>query len=291
MEDKTVAVALSEIDSNSPNVWDQILLSWDLQQGAYLEFREERFEFMIQTIDDYLAEETEKAFTVLDLGTGPGSLAIRLLDRFEHVRVIAIDSDPLLLEIARNATAKYGDRCVVLDADFRDPSWVKQVEAIGFSKARAAVSTTALHWLSPTVFTSTIRLSGQLMSDGAIFLNGDHMMYELAQPTLASLAKKDQDRAQEEAIQNPNTVLWEQWWEEIEKVDVLKNVAEQRRRWLQAAEATWGERHGKALKSISFYKSVFDYAGFAEADSIWQLYNDRILAAFRDESLDSEPEI
>lgn len=282
MADFNSVVVLKDLDAHSEDLWDKILLSWDLQQGAYLEYREQRFEFMIRTIADHLADKADGVFTVLDLGTGPGSLAIRVLEYFDRVRVVAIDSDPLLLKIARETTAKYGDRCVVLEADFRDDSWVGQVEEIGFGKVSAAVSTTALHWLDPSVFSSTAYGVGQLMEDGAIFLNGDHLAYELDQLNLRRLAKADQDRSQAQALKDPSTVLWEQWWEEVEQIDALSEVVEARKEWLKVAEGHWGERKFDRLKSFSFQKSALAHAGFVDVDSIWQRHDDRILVGFRD---------
>jgi SAM-dependent methyltransferase len=83
---------------------------------------------------------------VLDLGSGPGSLAVRLLDRIPAATVIAIDTDPLLLALGR---AGYGDRAGLrfADLDLRAPGWAA---GLGLDRAAdAAVSTTALHWLPP----------------------------------------------------------------------------------------------------------------------------------------------
>ncbi|WP_408914335.1 class I SAM-dependent methyltransferase [Brucella pseudogrignonensis] len=43
-------------------------------------------------------------FSVIDAACGPGSLALRLLERFRRVKVVAVDIDPVLLEIARVAS-------------------------------------------------------------------------------------------------------------------------------------------------------------------------------------------
>jgi hypothetical protein len=61
-------------------------------------------------------------------------------------RVIAIDTDPVLLALGRTA---YGDRDGLrfADVDLRSDGWTG---ALGLDRpADAAVSTTALHWLRP----------------------------------------------------------------------------------------------------------------------------------------------
>ena len=58
----------------------------------------------------------------VDLGSGPGSLAVRLLDRIPGATVVAVDADPLLLALGR---AAYGDRTGLrfADRDLRTPGW------------------------------------------------------------------------------------------------------------------------------------------------------------------------
>src|SRR5262249_61752677 len=103
--------------------------------------REERFTVLIDAVE---AAAGRGDPLVLDLGCGPGSLAVRLLDRMPAARVVAIDADPLLLALGRTA---HGDRPGLhfADQDLRIPGWAGR---LGLSPAAdAAVSTTAPHWL------------------------------------------------------------------------------------------------------------------------------------------------
>jgi trans-aconitate methyltransferase len=61
--------------------------------------REERYTAMLDTLEALLPAR----FTVADLGCGPGSMTQRLAKRFPKAHIIAIDFDPLLQRIGREA--------------------------------------------------------------------------------------------------------------------------------------------------------------------------------------------
>jgi len=92
---------------------------WDAQQEWYMPDREERFTVLIDAVEAGTGRDDP---LVLDLGCGPGSLAVRLLDRMPAARVVAVDTDPLLLALGRGA---YGGRAGLRfeDQDLRHPGW------------------------------------------------------------------------------------------------------------------------------------------------------------------------
>src|SRR5947208_11710863 len=103
--------------------------------------REERFAAMIDAVEVGAGRPDP---LVLDLGCGPGSLAVRLLDRIPAARVVAVDTDPLLLALGR---AAYGGRSGLrfVDQDLRKPGWAP---ALGLDRrAGAAGSPPAPHWV------------------------------------------------------------------------------------------------------------------------------------------------
>src|ERR1700735_1374734 len=116
---------------------------WDRQQEVYMPDREERFTALIDAVE---AGTGRPDPLVLDLGCGPGSLAVRLLDRLPRARVIGIDADPVSLALGQ---AAYSDRpgLRLVDLDLREPGWSARLGLAPPTNADAAVSTTALHWL------------------------------------------------------------------------------------------------------------------------------------------------
>src|SRR5689334_14977601 len=156
---------------------------WDAQQGWYMPDREERFTVLIDAVEAGAGRDDP---LVLDLGCGPGSLAVRLLGRMPAARVVAIDTDPLLLALG---SAAYGDRPGLrfADQDLRVPGWAGRA---GLSRAAdAAVSTTALHWLSAGELRAMYGELATVLRPGGLLLDGDHLLEdEAAAPGLARLA-------------------------------------------------------------------------------------------------------
>src|SRR5215469_681199 len=114
---------------------------WERQQEVYLADREDRFTALIDAVEEAAGRPDP---LVLDIGCGPGSLAVRLLARLPGATVIGIDADPVTLTLGQ---AAYSDvpGLRFADLDLRVPGWPAR---LGLDRAPdAAVSTTALHWL------------------------------------------------------------------------------------------------------------------------------------------------
>ena len=92
---------------------------WDEQQQEHLPDREDRYTALIDAVEEGAGRPDP---LVLDLGCGPGSLSVRLLDRMSAATVVAVDADPLLLALGR---AAYGERARLrfADCDLRTPGW------------------------------------------------------------------------------------------------------------------------------------------------------------------------
>ncbi len=102
-----------------------LLERWDRQQEGYIRQREERYEAMFQLLEDLFWPR--RALHRHRRRCGPGSLGRRLLERFPAARVVALDADVMLLEIARTALAGFADRVRVVECDLTDPGWTERV--------------------------------------------------------------------------------------------------------------------------------------------------------------------
>jgi trans-aconitate methyltransferase len=99
-----------ELDAAAARDWIE---RWDRQQEVYMPDREDRFTALIDAVE---ASAGRPDPLVLDLGCGPGSLAVRLLARLPEATVVAIDADPVTLALGRAAYADLpGLRFVSLD--------------------------------------------------------------------------------------------------------------------------------------------------------------------------------
>ncbi len=107
---------MPELDRDTARDWIE---RWDRQQEESLPDREDRFTALINAVEE-AADRPDPL--VLDIGCGPGSLAVRLLDRLPRATVIGIDADPVSLTLGQ---AAYGGRDGLrfIDLDLRVPGW------------------------------------------------------------------------------------------------------------------------------------------------------------------------
>ncbi|WP_290703899.1 methyltransferase domain-containing protein, partial [Ferroplasma sp. Type II] len=147
--------------------YNEFLSTWESQQNALIEMREQRFSFMMNVIEN----SHSKVDNILDVGCGPGSFTIRLAERFPQARIYSIDYDPVLLRIAKNNVSKYGSRVRILEYDLKGNEWL---HAIDDEKFDAIVSTTALHWIPKPNLKSLYKNFYTILKSGGIFMDGDH---------------------------------------------------------------------------------------------------------------------
>lgn len=69
------------------------------------------------------------ALSVFELGCGPGFLAEALLENCDIARYTLVDFSPAMLKLSRSRLAKYKDRTVFIQADFKKETWTDSVPA------------------------------------------------------------------------------------------------------------------------------------------------------------------
>ncbi len=281
---------MPQLDYTAARAW---INRWDRQQECYLPDREDRFTALIDTVE--VATERPDPL-LLDLGCGPGSLAERLLDRLPGASVVAVDADPLLLALGQAAHGGHAGLRFV-DRDLRNPGWSS---ALGLDQpADAAVSTTALHWLTEEQLRSVYAEVASVLRPGGLLLNGDHFV--LDEPWLARLERGllgAQHRrvagdgagaqpdgmsggahgrsAAEHGAGNGRGENWSQWWAAVAADPAMSELtAERARRWAAA------ERHGTAGGRLDAHVEALEAAGFRQIGTLWQYGENRLLCALR----------
>jgi SAM-dependent methyltransferase len=231
--------------------------------------REERFTALIDAVE---AGVGLPGPLVLDLGCGPGSLAVRLLDRMPQASVVAVDADPLLLGLAR---AAYGGHPGLrfADQDLRAPGWAR---VLGLGRpADAAVSTTALHWIPAAALAGVYRELASVLRPGALFLDGDHLREDEARaPVLARLARALTEREEQRGAAGGMADDWKGWWAAATTDPALAALAAERAR-RQLSE----DHHGDESVLFSEHARALRGAGFTEIGTLWQRGENRILCA------------
>ncbi|MBG0829426.1 methyltransferase domain-containing protein [Planomonospora sp. ID67723] len=237
---------------------------WDRQQEGYLPDREERFTALIDAVEALGRPDP----LVIDLGCGPGSLSARLLERLPGATVVSVDADPLLLGLGRAAYPRL--RFVPLD--LRTPGWT---DSLGLDRpADAAVSTTALHWISESELPKVYAELATVLRPGGLLLNGDHLETDDTTPVLARLERAVHDRATERRFGGRRPEGWREWWDAVAADPAFAE--------LHSARTTAGAgHHGSESPLLSTHVGALLGAGFAEVGSLWQRGNNRLLCAVR----------
>ena len=255
---------MPELDRDAARDWIE---RWDRQQEESLPDREDRFTALIDAVEEGTGRPDP---LVLDIGCGPGSLAVRLLARLPQATVIGIDADPVSLTLGR---AAYQDlpRLRFADLDLRMPGWSARLGLT--TPPDAAVSTTALHWLPEPDLRALYAELASVLRPGGLLLDGDHFALDAKEsPTLARLDLALRRREDRRRFPGGHPESWHAWWESAAADPALAgHVAERHRRRVDAghhdSESTQLATHVEALKA----------AGFAEVGTLWQRGDNRLL--------------
>lgn len=234
---------------------------WDRQQELYMPDREERFGMIGDLLEICLSRSDA---LVVDLGVGPGSLARRILDRFEGLRVVGVDEDPLLLKLA---DASHSDRRLrTVRADLRDDGWFERLD---LDRAPDAfVSSTALHWINREPLRRLLAVCGREVARGGVFIDADHL-YEGAQGPRLDHVLRTVTARRLQGGRAARAEDWDAWWSAIEADPELADAVR--------------ERDGGFEHPITDRPSVHDYlhflreGGFDEAGIAWQVGDDRVI--------------
>jgi len=258
---------MPELDRDAALDW---VARWDTQQLGYLPDREERFTALIDAVQEGTSRPDP---LVLDLGAGPGSLAVRLLDRLPAATVVAVDADPLLLALGRVAWPDRGGLRFA-EADLRQPGWSGGLGLDG--PVDAAVSTTALHWLPPGALAAMYAELATVLRPGGLLLNGDHLSEdEQTAPTLARLGRALIEREEERRFPAGHPETWDGWWAAVGAEPALAPLLAER-------EKRFGDdHHGSPSGRLVTHVAALQVAGFAEIGILWQRGENRLLCAVK----------
>ncbi|MBM9460154.1 class I SAM-dependent methyltransferase [Nocardioides sp. zg-536] len=246
-----------------------LVAEWERQQEVYIAYRENRFALMVDLVE-LVARPADlgRPLRVLDLACGPGSATKRVLARFPDAEVVAIDLDPLLVELGRLDQAEATTGPTWLVGDLRDPAWVTQLPHTEYD---AVISTTALHWLTGAELSDLYATVHGLLTPGGVFLNGDYLPARRPSGRVAELAT-EVGRMREERALTAGAQAWETWWERVRAVPELASE-------VAAHDAALGQRRENQAPSRAFHLEALREAGFSDVDLVWHDLTEGLVCA------------
>ncbi|AJE39375.1 MULTISPECIES: class I SAM-dependent methyltransferase [Streptomyces] len=240
---------------------------WERQQERYAVDREERFTVIADVVEHITAGRSRPH--LLDLGCGPGSLAARLADRIPSAEIVAADMDPLLLELGRT---HHADAARYVDTVIGEEGWA---DALRLERPLdAAVSTTALHYLSEPVLLRTYRCLAGLLRPGGVLVNGDHFPPDGAPSAdlTAYVGRRRAERTGGHAHED-----WRSWWDAAARDPELADLFHERERRLAALGGSGCDGHLAAGRHAELLRR----AGFGHVTPVWQFGDSAVLVAVK----------
>jgi SAM-dependent methyltransferase len=197
---------------------------------------------------------------LLDLGAGTGSLSEALLLKLPEASVVALDLDPVLMQIGRGALGEADGRLAWRQIDLRAPFWADAlVPAAPFD---AVVSLATLHHFTSREVAGIYRDLARLIRPGGLLLNAEGLASGSPSSHLAHVFDEARRRGSPPA---------DGWWEAIDAdpafAEAVADRARLRERMRGAGRKRSAEAHCRALRR----------AGFREAAVAWRYLDEALV--------------
>lgn len=238
--------------------------SWDRQQEVFMPDREERFSALLDVVEANCGPKPR----VLDLACGTAAISRRLLERLPDATSVGVDFDPVMLRIA-SGTFSDDPRVRLIKADLSTPGWQADV---GDEPFDAVLTATALHWLPAPRLSELYAEVRELLADGGVFCNADHM----TDPDLPGLTERIEEfrRTQRNGVLERGEALsWDDWWAAARNAPELADAIAERDRLLGRSA------HGDSLPLVDGHLSALRAAGYTEVGLVWRGLTDAAFAA------------
>lgn len=212
------------------------------------------YDQMLGEIAGCLPEATKQ---ILELGCGTGELSLKVLERFPHAHLVAVDYSPRMLAYAQQKleAAGYAERITWVEADFGDWATGKESPLNGEAKFNACVSSLAIHHLSHPLKLKLFQQIHYALKSGGCFWNADPTPSETPQ-----LEEVYQAKREEWAVQQGTT---------------LGQV-----RTKLGSSDTHGHSSHDHLESLAAHFNLLQQAGFSSVDVPWKYYGLAVFGGF-----------
>jgi SAM-dependent methyltransferase len=213
-----------------------------------------------------LGNRSRGPITVLDLGSGPGTLTERMLRRFPKSRIVAVDTDPVLLRVGEEALQRFGKRTNWVLADLRKKSWASELPIRRFD---AAVSSLALHWLEEKEVRALYRDLRTLLRPGGLLVDGDFLPASSTKSPSRSSGRRGgagKIRSNQRGFRSE----WKTWWDAVENEPSMRAVLRERHARMPGEIPPRRTTGPKIPLSLEAHERALRDAGFRDTTVSWE---------------------
>ena len=243
--------------------WQEWIERFDRMQDRYLIARRQRFDMIVHIVHAVCPSPRR----ILDLGCGTGSLSEAILEARPDCMLIGVDLDQSLLALAARRLSRFGRRVSLICDDLRKDRWMQSAGG-GFD---AAVSATALHWLSAQNLALLYGRLASVLKRGGLLINADHVASDCPAIQMAWQEDKKRHLAAED---HGNCDTWPEFWQAYAAA-------------LGADASTMGSNIVGDWEGVedgmplAWHFERLRESGFAAADCFWRCYGDAIYGGIR----------
>lgn len=252
--------------------WAEWVERWDRQQGNYLPDRDAALGMVLDVVQGVVGEPGR----LVDLASGPGSIAVRAVQRFGGTRAFAVDADPFLLALGREAAGS--DRIGFRRANLLEAGWD---DVLGDELVDAVCSATSLHYFSAGEFAELARVLARRIRPDGVFVNLDTLRLGVEVPRLSALAANLRDHSwdgspatREAADDEVGREDWASWWAEARVEPAFAELFAERDRLAAAPTES-------APVTLPEMTEALRSAGFAEVGVLGQTADKHLIVAIR----------
>ncbi len=217
-----------------------------------------------------LSEHLHERCTTLELGSGPGTLASRVILRFPRARVVALDTDPVLLQIGREALRDSRARSSWVLADLREPNWRAAHPVPRFD---AVISSLAMHWLEEDDIQGVHRAAYALLRSSGLLTNADFLPRVLARSGDESDGAGDRTDRPGGRTSTGVRAFKQEWtrrWGAVRADPTMRPALRDRSLRMPGSISPRGTADPKRPVSLEFHIHALKAAGFRRIEVRWE---------------------
>lgn len=208
---------------------DALIARWEAMSEHYLVGRAELVGAAVEQLSLRIAADS---VTVVELGSGPGTLLARLATTVPSASLVGVEIDPVLRRIHQlGAPGRAPDRVQVVDTDLSEPRWVHALP-VAPGTVDVVIAVQVLHYFPAARFGALLAEIRELLVDGGVLVHLDRV------PRPESPGSSTGHVPEASAV-DP----WSTWWGEVSAVPCLAEATRERRRQLEARPLGSAEYH------------------------------------------------